>query len=361
MDIMDVSKKNEGEDTSDNKGKCTKAIKSILNNYMQNEKKLVDQLYFECSNHGGTIGGFRESIWKEMFLQIIPKKFVIEQSVFIIDSFGKISNEVDLAIFDETYTPYIFHYEKLKFIPIEAVAVVIECKSKDIEPEKIINWLNTITVLKTSNKSIARMHSDIVVGRDIQVEKEQTSEMVKADNIDEVATEESRDKTQNRKNDKGSTQTATRPLRILCTMDKSNIKLTTEIRDGFDFIIRAPRKNDGLEILMNKTKNNLKDWYLTLNHAQYENMNSEINSNEKKINEKINSGEILGEINWDKYIVNMKAEKRKRIREIPLSLLTFNLQLNQLLMLINNPILFPHQAYAKMFNDIGMKGAVSNE
>lgn len=49
-----------------------------------------------------------------MFTKIIPKKFVIAQSVFIIDTFGKVSREVDLAIFDETYTPYIFSECELK-------------------------------------------------------------------------------------------------------------------------------------------------------------------------------------------------------------------------------------------------------
>ena len=48
-----------------------------------------------------------------MFKRIIPKKFVIEQSVFLIDSKGNVSNGVDLAIFDEMYTPYIFRYYDL--------------------------------------------------------------------------------------------------------------------------------------------------------------------------------------------------------------------------------------------------------
>ena len=41
-------------------------------------------------------------------------------------------------------------------------------------------------------------------------------------------------------------------------------------------------------------------------------------------------------------------------------LLSLNLQLNQLLMLINNPMLFPHFAYAKVFRDqLGKKSAGS--
>lgn len=33
-----------------------------------------------------------------------------------------------------------------------------------------------------------------------------------------------------------------------------------------------------------------------------------------------------------------------------ISLLSFNFMLNQLLMLINNPMFFPHRAYVKLFN-----------
>ena len=70
----------------------------------------------------------RDRVWKSLFEMIIPKKYCIEQSVFIIDSYGNISREVDLAVYDEMYTPYIFNYGEIKFIPIEAVAVVVQCK-----------------------------------------------------------------------------------------------------------------------------------------------------------------------------------------------------------------------------------------
>ncbi len=87
--------------------------------------------------HGSSIGSAREDIWGQLFDMIIPKKFVIEHSVFlIIDSEGNVSHEVDLAILDETYTPYIFRYGRLKFIPIEAVAVVVECKSKSMRKRR---------------------------------------------------------------------------------------------------------------------------------------------------------------------------------------------------------------------------------
>ena len=51
----------------------------------------------------------------------------------------------------------------------------------------------------------------------------------------------------------------------------------------------------------------------------------------------------LEKIKMDEYQV---LDKESR----PISLMTFNFQLNQLLMLINNPMLFPHRAYVKLFS-----------
>ena len=65
---------------------------------------------------------------KEVFEMIVPKKFVLEHSKFMIDSYGNIFHEVDLAMIGEMYTPYIFCSGCLKFVPIEAV-VVVERKS----------------------------------------------------------------------------------------------------------------------------------------------------------------------------------------------------------------------------------------
>lgn len=288
-------------------------IIDIINNYRQNEKTIINQLYFSVENHGPTIGGFRETIWREMFQQIIPKKFVIEQSVFIIDSEGKVSREVDLAIFDETYTPYIFQYGRIKFIPIEAVAVVVECKSSSIKKENLREWGEQIVELKTSVESYTR-----VAGRLIAAEA-------------------------------NSTQTQTRPLRILCCLNTEDADIALENDEVlFDVVIRAPHQDaESLEIKFAENKESLQDWYLALNHAGKQNAEPA-----SKTDVKIVDGASLKEITLDHYCVQDENG--------PVSLLSFNLQLNQLLMLINNPIPFPHMAYAKMFNG-SSKGDQANE
>jgi hypothetical protein len=296
-------------DTRDFKVCDVKTIRNIIDNYNQNEKALVNQLYFKAG-HGPTIGGFREDIWKGMFEQIVPKKFVIEQSVFILDSKGRVSNEVDLAIFDETYTPYIFRYGKLKFLPIEAVAVVIECKSTSLDQVTLKNWAESIAALKTSRESYARMYSNIAVG-----------------------TKNPDPKTSKQK----LTQTAKRPLRILCCLNEAVINESLNSCDKlFDFVIRASAESEDLQIEVDDSKNSLQAWYLKLNHADDE--------QEKEI---INKGTELSGIKLEKYQINDNGKS--------VSLLTFNLQLNQILMLINNPILFPHKAYADIFNNFELE------
>ena len=272
-----------------------KIIKNIKENYRGLEEGIVNQLYFK-GHHGSTTGSYREKIWKEMFAGIIPKKFVIEQSVFLIDSKGNVSNEVDLAIFDETYTPYIFRYYNLKFIPIEAVAVVVECKSTSMKKETLKNWVDSILAVKTSpcQKSFVRTISGISC-------------------------------------QPPQAQTATRPLRILCCLNDEYRSLLDEdeSKKMFDVVIRAKEKEKKLYIEWDKDKKNLFEWYLCLNHA--EGLRNEI------------SGGKTTEHHLDEYkVYDHKTE---------LSLMTFNFQLNQVLMLINNPMLFPHLDYAEMFNN----------
>lgn len=271
-------------------------IDEILHNYVEMERSMVSQLFFKYKKNGTTIGCFREDIWKELFVQIVPKKFVVEQSVFIIDSKGYVSREVDLAILDEMYTPYIFRKGRLKFIPIEAVAVAVECKSLSADDEALENWTNAIKRLETSRQSIARMHSYIATG-----------EMGRHP----------------------QTQTATRPILIYCCLDNkhdSYMKL-------FDFCLQADFEQRKIHVHRKGDIESLNDWYHALNH------------NDPNVEADLHNAE-----NLTASIDNYRVKPSINGKEQEVSLLSFNFQLNQLLMLINNPMLFPHMAYVDLFN-----------
>lgn len=294
-------------------------IKMIMQNYVQLEESIVNQLNMSAK-HPGSLGRNREMIWKGLFEQIIPKKFSIEHSVFIIDSKGQVSREVDLVILDEQYTPYIFKYGQLKYIPIEAVAAVVECKSHSLKKEEIKSWHDEISKLETSSNSIIRMASGILISKN-----------VKKDNNEKEQSEQAKESKQPQ-----STQTATRPIKILCHMDTSQNEYLKEI---FDLILL--KKEDHLEIIIPEDKK-LDEWYLELNHAGTEG-EEYIKSYPRGSNEKEDNPSLKA------YKVNYKEEGIEKKNTI----LTLIFQLNQLLMLINNPIPFPHRSYVKLFNDVG--------
>jgi len=275
-------------------------FEAIIKNYCEAEKSLVAQLNFQVPNHPPTIGGFREEIWKQLFEQIIPKKYVIEQSVFLMDSAGNVSDEVDLAIFDEMYTPYIFRNGRIKFIPIEAVAAVVQCKSTNVTSKNkgtgeysLKSWCKSIDDLKTSGDSVIRMAIDIIIGA-------------------------------------AKTQKGTRPIKIFCALKKPPKALMGQ----FDFYIIAGKKKsqDKIDVIIPHEK----DWDLGKWHYE---LNMRNPAEESTFEEKI----------LNRTLADYKVESDDN----PVALLTLNFQLNQLLMLINNPMIFPHMAYVKMFNGNG--------
>lgn len=279
-----------------------KTIDKIKENYKRIEKSIVEQLFLEFPDHQPTTGSYREDVWHSLFRQIVPYKFAIEKGVFIIDSKGKRSKEIDLAIFDEQYTPYIFNYGNVRFIPIEAVAVVVQCKSNYIDNCILKKWSDQISNLTTSTKAITRVISEVVQGYLDPHQK-----------VGQIS--------------RKFTQTATRPIRILCHLNDGERGYAKPDEDNFDILICANYEDKNVpKIDVKYSKNwNLGEWYCSLNHA-----NRELYGFKK---EYLNDDTLD-----DKYQVKSN------------SILSLIFQLNQLLMLINNPMLFPHQAYVEMFN-----------
>lgn len=312
-------------------------ILELAKNYGSREQSLVNQLAINSPNHPSTTGSYRERVWKELFEGIIPKKYCIAQSVFIIDSYGSLSKEVDLAVYDEMYTPYIFNYGEIKFIPIEAVAIVIQCKSEISGSEmkkSLENWVKSIDQLHTSLNSVTR-----VIGW-VQ------------DNLNPSPSV------------KGLTQTETRPIKILCATKLAELK---ETESKFDIVLWVENNHFAKKIYgEQKEKENggenedFRYWCNELNHSLSKNVLEDELFIQSELKQKIRANREKEE--------KIKKEKKKIIdqdlkrqladlkiinedgEENVIMSLTF--QINQLLMLINNPMLFPHAAYTEMFNKI---------
>lgn len=289
----------------------THAIQQLMANYENLAHSLVDQLQFSVPNHGLTTGINREIVWMDIFERIIPSKFCIDQGVFIIDSHGNLSREVDIAIFDEMYTPYIFRFGKIKMIPIEAVAVAVQCKSTDIEDANI--WAESISSLNTSLDSCVRIMTGLIDNENIVNNK------IKSPCL---------------------TQTSTRPIMILCALNKRESSFT-KVKNFDIFLYTETTDNNSFELrkYVPHYKDDYECWYKILNHHDKKLEDYIQDSTNKKPN--AYDGENHGRTLSDLQIPRQGEEN---------VILSLMFQLNQLLMLINNPMQFPHRAYADMFN-----------
>lgn len=304
-------------------------FEQIKENYRNLNQTMVKEIQL-ASSHDVITGSYREQMWMKFFRSIIPLKYSLAQSVIIIDSKKRVSKEVDIAVYDEQYTPYVFQYNTLKFIPIEAVVVAIECKSSGLEDTDLKKWAGSIQKLEPCASGIARMVQGYSIG---------------LTNI---------------------TQRRTRPILILASnfareKESAIENNVSRIEDTFDFILlkksEAKSKGERQEFLLKvKNKDKKLSWW------------------GKKLNGTEEQGEPDGGLQIfpeQSFVAAMKGTKREEYPELKISgdnkclentledlyipgnaLLTLNFQLNQLLMLLNNPMLFPHLAYAKAFKEM---------
>lgn len=366
--------KRQGKQKMTEKERYETAVKNIAENYEKLETSIAQQLFCQLENHSGIMGSAREAVWKSLFRQIVPKKYCIKQGVFIIDSYGHVSREVDLAIFDEMYTPYIFKFGKLKFIPIEAVAAVVQCKSTTLNQGDLNEWVNSIDALVTSMCSVTRTAAQLLDHNTMIKEAIEKLQEIKGGNV-----KQSEGDGLSEENSWNKTQTATRPIKILCALEPKttgeNAKKTGENSEQFDIILTADEKR--LHLLIPHREYTLEEWNYSLNHAEQtlEHIPDEAEREVRKIIAKCreedkgrkeeskgtplleelcvtgreNAGEKIGPKGEEGNEPKETDGEAGHSEHVILSLI---FQLNQLLMVINNPMLFPHYAYARQFQKI---------
>lgn len=78
--------------------------------------------------HPGEFGTFRESITRDFLKGFVPQRMAIDTG-FIVNSYGKISSQCDIVIYDRSVTPLLQNADHQRFFPIESVCAVGEVKS----------------------------------------------------------------------------------------------------------------------------------------------------------------------------------------------------------------------------------------
>lgn len=80
--------------------------------------------------HDGVMGDVIESHWIVDFLaRYLPDRYAVTSGI-VIDSLGKTSDQIDVIIYDNQYTPTLLSQGTHRFVTAEAVYAVLEVKPK---------------------------------------------------------------------------------------------------------------------------------------------------------------------------------------------------------------------------------------
>lgn len=169
-------------------GLSAHAFYCYKNNMLMEYKKMVDlkdlfqSLQHQMFNsldvdrhfisHTGCMGDATEHQWIEFLTKYLPSRYKVDKAI-VIDSFGNVSEQIDIVVYDSFYTPFIFNQDGFKYIPAESVYAVFEVKqdlsgnieyaSKKIESVRKLKR-TSIDMVSSGRTQKARLLTKIVGG-----------------------------------------------------------------------------------------------------------------------------------------------------------------------------------------------------
>ncbi len=80
-------------------------------------------------DHGSTLGDETEFAWVRFLNRMLPNRYQASDG-FVVDADGRRSDQIDAIVFDRQYSPPLFQFEKVQYVPAEAVYAVFEVKQR---------------------------------------------------------------------------------------------------------------------------------------------------------------------------------------------------------------------------------------
>ncbi|MBD7971239.1 DUF6602 domain-containing protein [Paenibacillus gallinarum] len=94
---------------------------------MQQEMIAKLNLLRKQVTHAPTKGAAVELSWIEFLSTYLPNRYCVD-TAFIVDNAGTRSDQIDLVIYDQQYSPFVFCHSGVKYIPAESVYAIFEVK-----------------------------------------------------------------------------------------------------------------------------------------------------------------------------------------------------------------------------------------
>jgi hypothetical protein len=123
--------------------------------------------------HPGTKGDATELGWREMLNAYLPKRYQVDKA-FVLDADGRLSEQIDIVIFDRQYSPFLFNQHGAIYIPAESVYAAIEVKQDLNKKELEYAGFKAASVRRLRRTSApiphaggvypAKKHFDIIAG-----------------------------------------------------------------------------------------------------------------------------------------------------------------------------------------------------
>ena len=108
--------------------------------------------------HASTAGAATERHWIDLFNRYLPQRYRTTPA-FVVDSTGRRSRQIDIAIFDNLYSPLMFPHTSGLHIPAESVYAIFEVK-----PTFSKQWIREASEKAASVRRMSRTSVPIIAG-----------------------------------------------------------------------------------------------------------------------------------------------------------------------------------------------------
>jgi hypothetical protein len=112
--------------------------------------------------HPSAAGTATERHWLDLFHRYLPKRYRATPA-FVIDSNGRRSRQIDIAIFDNLYSPLLFPHASGLHIPSESIYAVFEVK-----PTFSRQWLRDAAEKAASVRALHRTSVRVMSGNKLR-------------------------------------------------------------------------------------------------------------------------------------------------------------------------------------------------
>lgn len=122
---------------------------------------LQDQMISRLSLNRRTLhhpvakGDATEFEWVDLLSSYLPTRYQVERA-FVIDHAGRISEQIDVVIFDRHFSPFLFRQNGQTYVPAESIYAVIEVK-QDLNATNLKYAAKKISSVRRLTRTSARI------------------------------------------------------------------------------------------------------------------------------------------------------------------------------------------------------------